>query len=94
LRTEGRLFNLDQRFLTQTLRQVYKELIPEIEKELRMPFHFWRHMFAQHMLRKTGWNTSKVAKMGGWTTEALERYYGKMEDKIAFDNAEHLISNI
>ncbi len=94
LRTEGRLFNLDQRFLTQTLRQVYKELIPEIEKELRMPFHFWRHMFAQHMLRKTGWNTSKVAKMGGWTTEALERYYGKMEDKIAFDNAEQLISKI
>lgn len=94
LRTQGRLFEVDERTLNTTLRQVFKEVIPEIEKELKMPFHFWRHMFAQHMLRATGWNTSKVAKMGGWGTEALERYYGKMEDKIAFDNAEQLISAI
>jgi len=94
LRTQGKLFDVDERTLNTTLRQVFKEVIPEIEKELKMPFHFWRHMFAQHMLRATGWNTSKVAKMGGWGTEALERYYGKMEDKIAFDNAEQLISAI
>lgn len=94
LRTQGKLFDVDERTLNTTLREVFKEVIPEIEKELHQPFHFWRHMFAQHMLRATGWKTSKVAKMGGWGTEALERYYGKMEDKIAFDNAEQLISKI
>lgn len=91
---EGKLFNVDERTINKILRAVYKEVIPEIEKELKMPFHFWRHMFAQHMLRATKWQTTKVAKMGGWTTEALERYYGKMDDRTAFEDAESLVGNL
>lgn len=96
LRKEGKLFNVDERTINKTLRAVYKEVIPLIEKELKMPFHFWRHMFAQHMLRATTpfWFTSRVAKMGGWTTEALERYYGKMDDRTAFEDAETLVGNL
>lgn len=38
--------------------------------------HFWRHMFAQHMLRATNWNYSVVAYLGGWTVQALQESYG------------------
>jgi len=34
-------------------------------------------MFAQHMLRATDWNYTIVAKLGGWTEEALRRSYGE-----------------
>jgi len=43
--------------------------------------HFWRHMFAQHMLRKTDWNYAPVASLGGWTPQALEESYGKPPDE-------------
>lgn len=42
-----------------------------------MPNHFWRHMFAQHMLRLTNWNYAAVGAMGGWTPQALEESYGQ-----------------
>lgn len=77
--------------LNAILREVYEIVIPEINAELEMPFHFWRHMFAQYMLRATKWNTALVAKWGGWTTEALERYYGKMGDAYAYKNVEQYI---
>ncbi len=83
---QGDLFDIKPQVLTRILRDVYKQVIPDLEKELKTPFHFWRHMFAQHMLRKTNWQTARVAKMGGWTTEALERYYGKMGDQVAWDS--------
>jgi len=41
------------------------------------PNHFWRHMFAQHMLRATEWNYCATAALGGWSVSALERNYGK-----------------
>jgi len=34
-------------------------------------------MFAQHMLRKTGWNYGVVAALGGWDVKSLEESYGK-----------------
>lgn len=89
---ESTLFNIDAQLLNDILRRAYKQIIPEIEAELKMPFHFWRHMFAQHMLRKTHWNTTLVAKLGGWTTEALERYYGKMGDEVAYADIENIIT--
>ena len=38
--------------------------------------HFWRHMFAQHMLRATKWNYGIVASLGGWDVKSLEESYG------------------
>ena len=73
----GRLFNIKATELNALLREAYKAVIPELSKNIPMPFHFWRHMFAQHMLRASGWNTQLVASLRGWTTEALEKYYRK-----------------
>jgi len=59
-------------------REAYEEIIPKLNaKKIPMPIHFWRHMFAQHMLRATNWNYTIVAKLGGWTEEALRRSYGE-----------------
>jgi len=58
-------------------RSAYEEIIPKLNKRIPMPIHFWRHMFAQHMLRATDWNYTIVAKLGGWTEEALRRSYGE-----------------
>jgi integrase len=80
----GKLFNIEGQELSDILREAYRLVIPELADRIPMPFHFWRHMFAQHMLRKTGWNYGLVAKLGGWTTGALERYYGKMPQAEAF----------
>jgi len=61
----------------EVCREAYDKIIPEINKCIPMPVHFWRHMFAQHMLRATNWNYTIVAKLGGWTEEALRRSYGE-----------------
>jgi Phage integrase family. len=58
-------------------REAYEKIIPELNKRIPMPVHFWRHMFAQHMLRATDWNYGIVAGLGGWTEEALKRSYGQ-----------------
>ena len=39
--------------------------------------HFWRHMFAQHMLLLTSWNYAVVAFLGGWKVQTLQDNYGK-----------------
>lgn len=75
---EGRLFDIAEDELNGLLRQAYKEIIPEMADRIPFPFHFWRHMFAQHMLRLTNWNYGLVARLGNWSVEALERYYGKI----------------
>jgi len=59
-----------------------------------MPFHFMRHMFAQHMLRATGWNYGLVARLAGWTVGALERYYGKMSEDQAMKLGKEHIENL
>lgn len=73
---EGKLFNIEAHELNNLLRTSYKEVIPEIAERIPMPFHFWRHMFAQRMLRASNWNYGLVASLGGWSLEALRRYYG------------------
>jgi integrase len=58
-------------------RRAYDKVIPEVNERIPMPIHFWRHMFAQHMLRATNWNYTVTSKLGGWTEEALRRNYGE-----------------
>jgi len=87
----GKLFNITKGELNALLRKAYREIIPKLEPQIKMPFHFWRHMFAQHGLRKSGWNTQIVASLGGWTTEALEKYYGKPDKAVIDEFAQKLL---
>jgi len=91
---KGKLFHIEASELNFLLRSAYSKIIPEINERIPMPFHFWRHMFAQHMLRANKWNYSIVAKLGGWTTEALERYYGKMNFETALELGKDALANL
>jgi len=90
----GLLFPIDGTELCGLLRSAYEKIIPELAKEIPMPFHFWRHQFAQHSLDATDWNTPLVAKWGDWTTQTLEKYYGKMDDHRADVRAREVLPNI
>lgn len=87
----GKLFNIEETELNGLLKACYKAIIPELLEDIPMPFHFFRHQFAQHGLRATGWNTSLIASLGGWTVGTLERYYGKMDEQTAFQEAEKFL---
>jgi len=78
IKAGGKLFNIEDVELNKVLRACYKAVIPELEPNIPMPFHFWRHQFAQHMLRKTKWNYALVALFGDWKVQTLEDYYGTM----------------
>jgi len=91
---KGKLFKIDKEDLNALLRAAYKEFIPELEKDIPMPFHFWRHQFAQHMLRKTEWDYATTAKLGHWKVETLERYYGAMEWKYAKEQAKEAFKRL
>jgi len=91
---EGKLFRIDPQDLNNLLRSAYNEVIPKISKRIPNPFHFWRHMFAQHMLRKTNMNYGLVAKLGGWTVGALERYYGKMDYETALEMGKNALESL
>ncbi len=84
---KGILFPIEQQALRDILKSAYQKVIPHLLKDVVMPFHFWRHQFAQHMLRRTDWNYGLVAGLGHWTVETLERYYGKMDRKTRHDLA-------
>ena len=81
----GRLFNIPKAEVNTLLKLAYEKAIPELVDEIPMPFHFWRHQFAQHMLRATKWNYTFVAELGGWTEEVLKRYYGKPPQEVIRD---------
>jgi len=89
-----RLFSITSSELNGVLRSCYKEVIPELAEDIPMPFHFLRHQFAQHMLRATNWNYGLVARLGHWTVETLERYYGKMDRKTAMEMGREHLNNI
>lgn len=75
---KGRLFeDIDVREVREICREAYRIFIPELAKDIPFPLHFWRHMFAQHMLRATNWNYTLVAMLGGWKDEkTLKDNYG------------------
>jgi hypothetical protein len=76
----GRIFeNLTIDKMTAINTEAIKQFCPEILQQYGHvnPNHFWRHMFAQHMLIKTKWNYAIVAGLGNWTVQALEESYGK-----------------
>jgi len=73
---QGNLFNIKVSELNAILRSAYRKIIPELNSRIPQPSHFWRHQFAQHMLRASKWNYGLVASLGGWSLEALRRYYG------------------
>ena len=88
---KGLLFPIEESKINEIIRTAMKKVIPEIEPRITRPFHFWRHMYAQHMLRSKNpdgsiqWNTGLVARTGNWSVEALERYYGKADQAIVDD---------
>lgn len=73
--TKDRLSDVNNRIIAKYAAEAL-ERYPDLD-----PNHFWRHMFAQHMLRKTDWNYAPVASLGGWTPQALEESYGKPPDE-------------
>ncbi len=90
----GKLFNINEQKLRDICKTTYQALIPDLAEEIPMPFHFWRHQFAQHVLRKTEWNYALVAGLGHWTVETLERYYGKMDRKTRLEGASKFLHQI
>jgi hypothetical protein len=45
--------------------------------------HCLRHVAAQRLLRKTGWNRAVTAKLGGWEAEkTLEDHYGAVPEEV------------
>jgi integrase len=79
---KGKLFNIDAVTLNSVLREAYELIIPEIAHRIKMPFHFWRHMFAQHMLRASNWNYGLVASLGNWDMKTLRTYYGMPPEEM------------
>ena len=89
-----KLFNITQPEICGLLRAVYEQVIPELNKEIKMPFQFWRHLFAQHSLRATGWNYGLVAGWGDWTVQTLEKYYGKMDRKVRMEQGRKILPTL
>lgn len=83
-RKSGKIFNVSADALANLTRAALEKFAPEVLERYPdlMPNHFWRHMFAQHMLRINEWNYAKVAALGGWTPQALEESYGKPPDEV------------
>jgi len=82
-RKNGRIFKLTDSEMAKINNSAIRQFCSWVVEKYGdvMPNHFWRHMFAQHMLRLTGWNYTVVAFLGGWTIKALEESYGKPEDE-------------
>jgi integrase len=78
---KGKIFQIEPDKLNGLLREAYAQIIPEMNAVIPMPFHFWRHCFAQDMLRASGWNYALVASMGNWSVDALTKYYGSPNEK-------------
>jgi integrase len=81
-RKTGKIFNIDRLELGSLNREALKRFVPELEPKIRMPNHFWRHMFFQHMLRVTDWNYGVCAELGGSTVASLQESYGKPPEAV------------
>jgi integrase len=77
-RKSGKIFQtISHDDLDHLNREALKQFIPYLEPKIRMPNHFWRHMFFQHLLRVTDWNYAVCAELGGSTVASLQESYGK-----------------
>lgn len=79
------IFQISKVEMAKINRTAIEKFCPWILEKYKdvMPNHFWRHMFAQHMLRLTGWNYAVVAYLGGWDVKSLQESYGKPpEEKV------------
>ena len=79
--------HIDAQDLRAFNKEVYQLFLTDNPKALELamkePFHFWRHMFAQHMLRATNWNYDIVAELGGWSdTNTLKKCYGSPPQEV------------
>lgn len=83
-RKRGPIFSLNKKEITGYNKRALKKFYPELWEdfpEFKTYNHFWRHMFAQHMLRATGWSYAVVANLGGWDVKSLEESYGKAPEE-------------
>jgi integrase len=79
----GKVFqNIKNHDLEKLNREALKQFIPRLEPKIRMPNHFWRHMFFQHLLRATDWNYAVCAELGGSTIASLQESYGKAPEAV------------
>lgn len=83
-RKEGAIFQLDEHKMSGINTEAIKLFAPEILLKYGHvnANHLFRHLYAQHNLRKTHWNTGMVANCGNWTTQALEESYGKAPPEL------------
>jgi hypothetical protein len=81
-RKSGKIFNVSKDRLTKINREALKRFVPDLEPKIKMPNHFWRHMFFQHLLRATEWNYAVCAELGGSTVQSLQESYGKPPEAI------------
>jgi len=82
-RKSGKIFqNISHDDLEHLNREALKQFIPDLEPKIRMPNHFWRHMFFQHLLRVTDWNYAVCAELGGSTVASLQESYGKPPEAV------------
>jgi len=92
-RKNGKIFSISDTEMAKLNRMAIEKFAPEVFEQYPdlMVNHFWRHMFAQHMLRKTDWNYAVVASLGGWTPQALEESYGKPPEKLVAEWGEKYV---
>lgn len=74
--------NVDYDHLCDLNKEAYRIFLKDnpaaLDLAMHEPNHFWRHMFAQHMLRALKWNYDLVAALGGWSdTATLKKCYGE-----------------
>jgi len=82
-RKAGKIFrNIKNHDLERLNREALKRFVPQLEPKIRMPNHFWRHMFFQHLLRTTDWNYAICAELGGSTVASLQESYGKPPEAV------------
>lgn len=83
-RKAGKIFSIKENSMASINKITIQRFCPEVLEQFPdlFPSHFWRHMFAQHMLNLANWNYGVVASLGGWTPAALEESYGKPPEKL------------
>jgi len=91
-REKGKIFNIEYLEISKLNREALNKYCPKLK--IHSPNHFWRHMFFQHILRKTEWNISLAAALGGSTTQSVEESYGQPPDYIVEEMGEKYMTEV